>query len=162
MQPLPQHWQYSSTIGDGSYRLESRWNLGVYHEAGCGWWIQGNWAEFCGWISVMEGLPPFVEIGLVLLFGTLCKFEIKLLPKDLSSRVSFQNLRGQTVEDLPVISLLVRLRGTFRLAQSCWSRLYGRHEEKLAEKLAARIEERCEHIDESCSATKRIPAWRHL
>ncbi len=67
----------------------------------------------------MEGLPPFVEFGLGLLFGTLCKFEIMLLPKDLSSRVSFQNLTGQRVEDLPVISLLERLRGTFRLAQSC-------------------------------------------
>lgn len=90
----------------------------MYREACCGWWILGNRAEFCGWISVMEGLPPSVELGLGVWSGKLCKFEILLLPKDLSSQVSFQNLKGQTVEDLPVISLLVRLRGTFRLAQS--------------------------------------------
>ncbi|EPY90180.1 hypothetical protein CB1_000039001 [Camelus ferus] len=76
-----------ATTVDVSYRLDTSWNVGVYREACCGWWIQGNWAEFFGWISVMDGLPPYVEIGLGLFFGKLCKFDILLLPKDLSSRL---------------------------------------------------------------------------
>ncbi len=67
MQPLPQHWKDAANIGDGSYWLLSRWNIGVFNQACCGWWTQVNWTELCGWISVMKGLPPSVELGLGLI-----------------------------------------------------------------------------------------------
>ncbi|EPY78399.1 hypothetical protein CB1_001088001 [Camelus ferus] len=55
----------------------------------------------------MEGLPSSVELGLGLFFGKLSEVVVLLLPSGLSSWFSFQNLEGQTLACLPVISLLI-------------------------------------------------------
>ena len=95
----------------------------------------------------VEVLPASVEPGFVRILGMLGEMMVKLLPSYPSPTLLLHNLPWETLVRLPVIGLLVGLLFTFRLVQSVRSRLYGRREKRLAEAVAAGIEEKCQLID---------------
>ena len=98
----------------------------------------------------VEVLPTSVEHGFERILGKLG--EMMLLPSDLSLTLLLHKLQWEIPVLLPVISLLVGLLFTFRLVQSVRSHLYGRREKRLAEALAAVIEEKCQLIDKLSDA----------
>lgn len=107
----------------------------------------------CG-VSAVRGLPCPVELGLGLFFEKLTEVVVLLPPTGLSSQFAFQNREGLTAACLPVSRLLVGVLRTFRLGQSCTSRLYGRHKEKLAKTLAALTWGKCQLISKIGTAEK--------
>lgn len=100
----------------------------------------------------MEGLPSSVELGFGPILGKLGEVVVALLPDGLSPRLTFHSPQWETVMRPPVVGLLVGLLFLFRLVESVRSRRYVRREKRLAEAVAAAIEEKCQLIDKLSAA----------
>lgn len=102
----------------------------------------------------MEGLLSSVQLGLGMILGKLGEVVVELLPDILSPRLTFHSLQWETVMCPPALSLLVGILFIFRLVQSVRSQLYVQREQRLAEAVAAGIEEKCQLVDKLGAAQK--------
>ena len=108
----------------------------------------------------MEGLLSSVQLGFGLILVKLGEVVVELLPDGLSPRLTFHSLQWEMVMCPHVVGSLVGLLLILRLVQSVRGQLYIQREKRLAEAVAAGIEEKCQLLDKLSTAQKEYLAMQ--